>query len=73
MAEMKAKRRLTLDFDLTAFELLEELAAKSGKTKAGVIRTALAVYAVAKEEEKRKNKLAVIDQKGRAVKQFIIA
>ena len=62
-----------MDFDLTAYELLEELAAKSGKTKAGVIRTALAVYAVAKEEEKQKNKLAVIDEKGRPVKQFIIA
>jgi len=73
MPNMKEKRRLTMDFDLTAYELLEELAAKSGKTKAGVIRTALAVYAVAKEEEKQKNKLAVIDEKGRPVKQFIIA
>jgi hypothetical protein len=68
----KEKKRLTLDFDPGAFELLEELALESGKTKAGVIRTALAVYAVAKEEEKHKNKLAVIDEKGHAVKQLVI-
>lgn len=66
------KKRLTLDFDPSAFELLEELAMESGKTKAGVIRTALAVYAVAKDEEKRNNKLAVIDETGHAVKQLVI-
>lgn len=68
----KEKKRLTLDFDPSGFELLEELALESGKTKAGVIRTALAVYAVAKDEEKRKNKLAVIDEKGHAIKQLVI-
>ncbi|MGO9273793.1 MAG: hypothetical protein ACLQOO_26735 [Terriglobia bacterium] len=68
----RGKKRLTLDFDPSAFELLEELAMESGKTKAGVIRTALAVYAVAKDEEKRNNKLAVIDETGHAVKQLVI-
>ena len=68
----KDKKRLTLDFDRSGFQLLEELALQSGKTKAGVIRTALAVYAIAKEEEKRHNKLAVIDEKGQAVKQLVI-
>lgn len=68
----KEKKRLTLDFDPSAYDLLEELALASGKTKAGVIRTALAVYAVAKDEEKRNNKLAVIDDKGHAVKQLVI-
>jgi len=51
---------------------LEELALQSGKTKAGVVRTALAVYAVAKEEEKKKNKMAVIDEEGKQIKQIII-
>jgi len=68
----RAKKRLTLDFDPSGFALLEELALESGKTKAGVIRTALAVYAIARDEEKRKNKLAVIDEKGQAVKQLVI-
>jgi hypothetical protein len=68
----KEKKRLTLDFDPSAFDLLEELALDSGKTKAGVIRTALAVYAVARDEEKKNNKLAVIDGKGNAVKQLVI-
>lgn len=72
MAEVKEKKRLTMDFDRSAYELLEELASKSGKTKAGVIRTALAVYAVAKEEEARKNKLAVVNATGHPVKQLII-
>ena len=70
--EPKEKKRLTLDFDPSGYELLEELALQSGKTKAGVVRTALAVYAVAKEEEKKKNKMAVIDEKGKQVKQLII-
>lgn len=68
----KEKRRLTLDFEPGAFDLLEELALDSGKTKAGVIRTALAVYAVARDEEKKNNKLAVIDGNGNAVKQLVI-
>lgn len=68
----KEKKRLTLDFDRNGFKLLEDLALASGKTKAGVIRTALAVYAIAKDEEKRNNKLAVIDEKGQAVKQLVI-
>jgi hypothetical protein len=45
---------------------------ESGKTKAAAIRTALAVYAVAKDEEKKSNKLAVIDDKGKALKQLVI-
>ena len=69
----KDKKRMTLDFDPGAYELLEELALHSGKTKAGVIRTALAVYAVAQEEQKKnKNSIAVVDQSGKPVKQLII-
>ena len=69
----KEKKRLTLDFDPSAYELLEELALQSGKTKAGVVRTALALYAVAQEEEKKNNnKLAVIDHTGKQLKQLII-
>ena len=72
-AKEKEKKRLTLDFDPSAYELLEELALQSGKTKAGVVRTALALYAVAQEEEKKhNNKLAVIDQRGKQLKQLII-
>ena len=70
--EGREKKRLTLDFDPSGYELLEELALQSGKTKAGVVRTALAVYAVAKEEEKKKNKMAVIDEGGKQIKQIII-
>ena len=69
----KDKKRMTLDFDPGAYELLEELALQSGKTKAGVIRTALAVYAVAQDEQKKhNNSLAVVDQTGKPVKQLII-
>jgi len=72
MASAKPKKTLTMDFDRSAYELLEELAAESGKTKAGVIRTALSVYAIAAEEAKRKNKLAVIDKDGRLFKHLVI-
>jgi len=72
MASAKPKKRLTMDFDRSAYELLEELAAESGKTKAGVIKTALAVYAIAQEEAKRKNNLAVIDKDGGPLKQLVI-
>jgi hypothetical protein len=71
--EERDKKRLTLDFDPSAYELLEELALQSGKTKAGVVRTALALYAVAQEEErKHKNKLAVVDENGKQLKQLIV-
>ena len=71
--EDKGKKRLTLDFDPSAYELLEELALQSAKTKAGVLRTALALYAVVQDEEKKhKNKLAVVDEKGKQIKQLII-
>jgi hypothetical protein len=69
--EERDRKRLTLDFDLSAYDLLEELALQSGKTKAGVVRTVL--YAVAQEEERRhKNKLAVVDENGKQLKQLII-
>jgi hypothetical protein len=72
--EGRDKKRLTLDFDANAYDLLEDLAMGSGKTKAGVLRTALALYAVAQEEEKKhKNKLAVVDANGKQIKQLIIA
>ena len=71
--EERDKKRLTLDFDPSAYDLLEELALQSGKTKAGVVRTALALYAVAQEEErKHKNKLAVVDENGKQLKQLIV-
>jgi hypothetical protein len=71
--EERDKKRLTLDFDPSAYDLLEELALQSGKTKAGVVRTALALYAVAQEEErKHKNRLAVVDENGKQLKQLII-
>ncbi len=69
----KEKKRLTLDFDPNAYELLEHLAMESGKTKAGLLRTALALYAVAQAEERKHNhKLAIVDEKGTQVKQLII-
>ncbi len=71
--EEREKKRLTLDFDPSAYELLEQLALQSGKTKAGLVRSALALYAVAQEEEKKHNhKLAIVDEKGTQLKQLIV-
>ena len=71
--DQKEKKRLTLEFDPNAYDLLEELAHQSGKTKAGVVRTALALYAMAQEEEKKhNNKLAIVDESGKQLKQILI-
>ena len=69
---MSEKKRLTLDFDPKAYEILSNLSAESGKTLAGVIRSAVALYAITQEEEKKHNRLAVVDAEGRPLKEIII-
>jgi hypothetical protein len=69
---MAEKKRLTLDFDPKAYEILTNLSDESGKTLAGVIRSAVALYAITQAEEKKHNRLAVVDSTGKPVKEIII-
>ncbi len=69
---MADKKRLTLDFDPKAYEILTKLSDESGKTLAGVIRSAVALYAITQAEEKKNNRLAVVDASGKPVKEIIV-
>ena len=69
---MADKKRLTLDFDPKAYEILTQLSDESGKTLAGVIRSAVALYAITQAEEKNNNRLAVVDASGKPVKEIIV-
>ena len=69
---MADKKRLTLDFDPKAYEILSKLSDDSGKTLAGVIRSAVALYAITKDEESKNHRLAVVDETGKPVKEIIV-
>jgi hypothetical protein len=69
---MSDKKRVTLDFDPKAYEILSSLSNDSGKTLAGVIRSAVALYAITQAEEKKQNRLAIVDSEGKPVKEIII-
>ena len=60
---MAQKKRLTLDFDQKGYEILSSLSNETGKTLAGVIRSAVALYAGTQAEGKNEHKLALPYQK----------
>ncbi len=69
---MAEKKRVTLDFDPKAYEILSALTAETGKTLAGVIRSAVALYAITQGEEKKQNRLAIVDKDGKPLKEIIL-
>jgi len=69
---MAEKKRLTLDFDPKVYEILTKLSDESGKTLAGVIRSAVALYAITRAEEKNHNRLAILDSTGKPVKEIVV-
>jgi hypothetical protein len=69
---MSEKKRVTLDFDPRAYEILSSLSTESGKTLAGVIRSAVALYAITHAEEKKQHRLAIVDEDGKPVKEIIV-
>lgn len=66
----KAKKRLNLDLTPEAYELLQKLANESGKNMADVLRTGLALYGIAQEEEQKGRNLAVVEDE-KVVKQIV--
>jgi hypothetical protein len=69
---MADKKRVTLDFDERGYDILEELRDSTGKTLAGVIRSAVALYALTNDEGKKKHKFAILDEDGKPIKEIVV-
>jgi hypothetical protein len=69
---MAEKKRVTLDFDPKGYEILANLSEETGKTLAGVIRSALALYAVTRDEENKNHRIAVVNEEGKPIKEIVI-
>ncbi len=67
----KAKKRLNLDLTPEAYALLQKLSNESGKNMAEVLRTGLALYGIAQEEEQKGRNLAVVDGDDKVIKQIV--
>lgn len=66
----RAKKRLNLELTPENYELLQKLANESGKNMAEVLRTGLALYGLAQEEEQKGRNLAVVKD-DKVLKQII--
>ncbi|MEL7071053.1 MAG: hypothetical protein AAGN15_20745 [Cyanobacteria bacterium J06581_3] len=69
-AASRVKKRLNLDLTPEAYELLQKLANESGKNMADVLRTGLALYGIAQEEEQKGRNIAVVEDE-KVVKQIV--
>ncbi|WP_088890695.1 hypothetical protein [Leptolyngbya ohadii] len=58
---IRPRKRLNLDLTPEAYELLQKLAAESGKNMAEVLRTGLALYGIVNDEKKKGRSLAVVE------------
>ena len=65
------RKRLNLDLTPEAYELLQKLADASGKNMAEVLRTGLALYGIAQDEEQKGRKLGVV-QDDKVIKEILI-
>lgn len=68
----KKRKRLNLDLNQDAYELLQRLADESGKNMAEVLRTGLALYNIAYEEKQKDRKLGVMDRDDKVIKEILI-
>jgi len=55
-----SRKRLNIDLTPEAYELLQKLADESGKTMAEVLRTGLALYGIARDEQANGRELGVV-------------
>lgn len=65
-----SRKRLNLDLSPEAYTLLRRLADATGKDMADVLRTGLALYGIAAEEEEKGRHLAIAE--GETVKRMIL-
>jgi hypothetical protein len=64
-------KRMMVSFSENAYKTLEELQKATGESKAGILRTAIALLALA-EEKKRKNGEGIAIVKNGKIKQEIV-
>jgi predicted transcriptional regulator len=65
------KKRLNLELSDEAYEQLEKLAEASGKNKAEILRTGLALYGIAEAEKEKGRRLGVVAD-DQVVKEIVI-
>jgi hypothetical protein len=66
-----SRKRLNLDLTPDAYELLQKIADESGKTMSEVLRTGLALYGIAREEQENGRELGVVDG-DKVIKEILI-
>lgn len=66
------KKRLNLELNPDAHELLQKLVDESGKSMAEVLRTGLALYGIAHEEAENGRELAIVEKDGDKVVKSIL-
>jgi hypothetical protein len=64
------RKRLNLDLTSEAYELLQRLSNESGKNMADVLRTGLALYGIAHEENKKGRSLGIVENE-KVVKEIV--
>ena len=67
----RQRKRLNLDLNPDAYELLQKLSDESGKNMAEVLRTGLAIYGIAQEEGAKGRDLAIVEDE-KVVKQILV-
>ena len=67
----RQKKRLNLDLTPEAYSLLQKLSEESGKNMADVLRSGLALYGFAKEEEQKGRNVAIVDEEEKVIKQIV--
>ena len=67
----KQRKRLNLALTPEAYDLLRKLSEESGKNMADVLRTGLALYGIAQEENARGRDLAVVED-DKVIKQILV-
>ena len=68
----KQKKRLNLELNPDAYDLLQKLAEESGKNMADVLRTGLALYGIAHEEAEKGRELAIVNKDDEKVVKSIL-
>jgi hypothetical protein len=70
--ESRPRRRINFDVSAEAGDKLDELAKKSGKSMAEIIRTSLAIYAIMQEESAVGNSIGVLSKSKDVIKELVM-
>jgi predicted DNA-binding protein len=70
--EPRPRRRINFDVSAEAGDKLDELAKKSGKSMAEIIRTSLAIYAIIQEEKSLDHSIGVLSKEKSVLKELVM-